>query len=40
MDNQLHTSMILVDLQKTFDALDHGVRREKNEMFEFPDIYN
>ena len=25
----MHTSMILVDLQKTFDTLDHGVRLEK-----------
>ena len=25
MDNQMHTSMILVDLQKIFDTLDHGV---------------
>ena len=25
MDKQMHTDMILVDLQKAFDTLDHGV---------------
>ena len=25
MDKQMHTSMILVDLQKAFDTLDFGV---------------
>ena len=25
MDKQMHTSMILLDLQKAFDTLDHGV---------------
>ena len=25
MDKQIHTGMTLVDLQKAFDTLDHGV---------------
>ena len=28
-DKQMHTSTILVDLQKAFDILDHGVLLEK-----------
>ena len=34
MDKQMHTSMILVDLQKAFDTLDHGVL-EKMKYFGF-----
>ena len=33
MDKQMHTSMILVDLQKAFDTLDHGVLLEKMKYF-------
>ena len=29
MDKQMHTGMILVDPQKAFDTLDHGVLLEK-----------
>ena len=29
MDKQMHTGMILVDLQKAFDTLDHEVFLEK-----------
>ena len=25
LDKQIHTGMMLVDLQKAFDTLDHGV---------------
>ena len=34
MDKQMHTDIILVDLQKAFDTLDHG------EIFWFPGICN
>ena len=30
MDKDSHSEMILVDLQKTFDTLDHAVRSQKN----------
>ena len=33
MDKQMHTGMILVDLQKAFDTLDHGVLLEKMKYF-------
>ena len=33
MDKQMHTGMILVDLQRAFDTLNHGVLLEKNEIF-------
>ena len=39
MDKQMHTGMILVDLQKAFDTLDHGVLLEKI-RFCFPGICN
>ena len=29
MDKQMHTGIILVDFQKAFDTLDHGVFLEK-----------
>ena len=29
MDKQMHTGMILVDLQKAFDNLEHGVPLQK-----------
>ena len=35
MDKQMHTGMILVDLQKAFDTLDHGVLLEKTKYFGF-----
>ena len=35
MDKQMHIGMILVDLQKAFDTLDHGVLLEKMENFGF-----
>ena len=35
MDKQMHTGMILVDLQKAFDTLDHGVLLEKIKYFGF-----
>ena len=35
MDKQVHTGMILVDLQKAFDTLDHGVLLEKIKYFGF-----
>ena len=35
MDKQMHTGMILVDLQKAFDTLDHGVLLEKMKYFGF-----
>ena len=35
MDKQMNTSMILVDLQKAFDTLDHGVRLKKMKYFGF-----
>ena len=40
MDKQMYTGMILADLQKAFDTLDHGVFLEKNIIFCFPDICN
>ena len=37
MDKQMHTGMILVDPQKAFDTLDHGVllekKKKKTEIF-------
>ena len=33
MDKQMHNGMILVDLQKAFDTLDHGVLIEKKKYF-------
>ena len=35
MDKQMHTGMTLVDLQKIFDTLDHGVLLEKMKYFGF-----
>ena len=35
MDKQMHTCVILVDLQKAFDTLDHGVLLEKMKYFGF-----
>ena len=35
MDKHMHTGMILVDLQKAFDTLDHGVLLEKMKYFGF-----
>ena len=33
MDRQMHTGMVLVDCQKTFDTLDHEVLLEKMKYF-------
>ena len=35
MDKQMHTGIILVDLQKSFDGLDPGVLLEKMKYFCF-----
>ena len=35
VDKQMHTGMLLVDLQKTFDTLDHGVLLKQNKCFGF-----
>ena len=35
MDKQMHTGMIVVDLQKAFDTLDHEVPLEKLNYFGF-----
>ena len=35
VDKQMHTGMIVVDLQKAFDTLDHGVLLEKLKYFGF-----
>ena len=35
MDKQIHTGMILVDLQKAFDNLDHGDLLEEMKYFGF-----
>ena len=35
MDKQMHTGIILVDLQKAFNTLDHGVLLEKMKCFGF-----
>ena len=35
MDKQMHIGMILVDLQKAFDTLDHGVLLGKMKYFGF-----
>ena len=35
MDKQMHTGMILADLQKAFDTLDHRVLLEKMKYFGF-----
>ena len=35
IDKQVDTGMILVDLQKAFDTLDHGVLLEKMKYFGF-----
>ena len=35
MDKQMDTGMILVDLQKAFDTLDHGFLLEKIKYFGF-----
>ena len=40
IDKQMHTGMILVDLQKKFDTLDHGFLLERNEIFWFLGICN
>ena len=35
MDKRMHTGMILVDLQRAFDVLNHGVLLEKMKYFGF-----
>ena len=35
MDKQIHTGMILIDLQKAFDTLDRGVLLKKMKYFGF-----
>ena len=35
VDKQMHTGMILVDLQKAFNTLDHGVLLETMKYFGF-----
>ena len=35
MDNKRHTGMILVDFQKAFDNLNHGVPLQKIKYFGF-----
>ena len=35
MDKQMHTGIILVDLQKAFDTLDRGVLLKKMKNFDF-----
>ena len=35
MDKQMHTGMIIVDLQKAFDTLDHEVIVERIKYFGF-----
>ena len=35
MDKQMHTGMMLVDFQKAFDTLDHGILLEKMKYFGF-----
>ena len=40
MGKQMHTVMMLVDLQKAFDTLDHGVLHKKNEIFWSSSICN
>ena len=35
MDKQMHNGMRLVDLQKIFDTLDHGVLLKKMKYFGF-----
>ena len=39
-DKQMHTGIILVGFQKSFDTLGNGVLLEKNEIFWFPGICN
>ena len=40
MDKQMLTGMVLVDLQRAFDTLDHGVLLEKIKYFWFQGICN
>ena len=35
MDKPMHTGMILVDLQKTFDTLEYGILLEKMKYLRF-----
>ena len=35
MDKGLHTGMILIDLQKAFDTLDHDILLEKMQCMGF-----